>query len=102
MRKAACQNTREPLRPLDRPQPRHLLRFPVARIVESESVGMCAHDFAETLRVRVEIDVTEKAADEYRALLVIHVEPDKAIGGMPERLPPEVFVVSEKRRLRQA
>lgn len=73
-----------------------MLRFPGAGIEEREPAGMRANHLAEPLCVRVEFRMPQKGADVAGLFGFLRVEPDEAIGGMLERLIPEVFVVREE------
>ena len=65
-----------------RTQPRRLLRLSVPRVVEHETVGMHADDFAEPLCMSVEIRVAQQCADVAGVFGFLGVEPCKAVVGM--------------------
>ena len=57
---------------------------------------MRADDLAETLGVRVEIDVAKKAADVIGGFRVFNVEEDEAVSRMAQARRPEIAVVCEE------
>ena|SRR5437870_5790759 len=67
----------------------------LAHLPVMQTVRMCAHDFAESLRLCAKLRMLKKSPDIGGHFDVLHIEPDQTIAAMTKLALEKVLILSE-------